>query len=148
MRKTMMLLAILGLTGPLWAADPIIGTWKLNVAKSTIPPSESSPKGQTEIYREMDGDQIEFSVTITQKDGSVVSGKLTWPKQGGTVKAPAGQLPKGRSYVEILVAPGEWYVAVLDNGKQTAFIHKTISKDRKTMTQTFGDESVWVFDRQ
>ncbi len=148
MRKALLLFAVFGLADSLWAADPIIGAWKLNVAKSTIPPSESSPKGQTEIYREIDADQIELSVTITQKDGSVVSGKLTWPKQGGTVKVVAGQEPKGRSYVEILIAPGDWYAAALDNGKQSGFIHKTISKDGKTMTQTFDDETVWVFERQ
>lgn len=147
MRKIVMLMTMLGLASSLWAADPIIGTWKLNVAKSKIPQSESSPKEQTEIYREV-GSNIEFSVTTTQTDGSVVSGKLSWPKEGGAVKAVAGQVPKGRSYVEILVGPGEWYAAVLNNGKQLGFIHKTISKDRKTMIQTFGDETVWVFDRQ
>jgi hypothetical protein len=34
MRKAMLLLAVFGLAGSLWAADPIIGTWKLNIAKS------------------------------------------------------------------------------------------------------------------
>jgi len=34
MRKTMLFLAVLGLAGSLWAADPFVGTWKLNLAKS------------------------------------------------------------------------------------------------------------------
>jgi len=35
-RKTIMLLAALGLAGALWAADPIIGTWKMNSLKSSV----------------------------------------------------------------------------------------------------------------
>jgi hypothetical protein len=36
MRKAMLLLAVLGLAGSLWAADPFVGTWKMNMAKSKI----------------------------------------------------------------------------------------------------------------
>jgi hypothetical protein len=32
MRKAMLLLAVLGFVGLLWAADPFVGTWKLNIA--------------------------------------------------------------------------------------------------------------------
>jgi len=34
MRKAMLLLAVFGLVGVLWAADPFAGTWKMNPAKS------------------------------------------------------------------------------------------------------------------
>jgi hypothetical protein len=34
MRKAMLLLAVFGLVGLAWAADPFIGTWKMNLAKS------------------------------------------------------------------------------------------------------------------
>ena len=34
MRKAMILLAVFGLVGLLWGADPLVGTWKLNIAKS------------------------------------------------------------------------------------------------------------------
>jgi hypothetical protein len=34
MRKAMLLLTVLGLACTLWAADPFVGTWKMNAAKS------------------------------------------------------------------------------------------------------------------
>ncbi len=34
MRKAMFLLAVLGLVGLAWAADPFVGIWKMNPAKS------------------------------------------------------------------------------------------------------------------
>ena len=46
MRKAMLLLAVFGLMGTLWAADPSLGTWKLNLAKSKIPASDlAKPQG-------------------------------------------------------------------------------------------------------
>ena len=42
MRKVMLFVAVLGLFGSLWAANPFIGTWKINMAESSpIPPHES-----------------------------------------------------------------------------------------------------------
>ena len=57
---------------------------------------------------------------------------------------------------ELLAAPGEWYAIWYLDGKQVQFIHKVISKDGKTMYQTFnridpqGQNIVIqsVFDRQ
>jgi hypothetical protein len=47
MRKVIFLLiTILSFPTILWAADPIIGTWKLNVEKSTVPHKE-----YTDIYK-------------------------------------------------------------------------------------------------
>jgi hypothetical protein len=34
MRKTMLILAVFGLVSLAWAADPFVGTWKMNSAKS------------------------------------------------------------------------------------------------------------------
>jgi hypothetical protein len=140
MRKAMLLLAVFGLVGTVWAADPIIGTWKLNVAKSEFSPAylamlaamkREAPKGGTEIYREVAGDQIELSFKDLAGESSSI--KYIWPRQGGnaTVQGGTGEV----SYVETLVEPGEWYVTFLRDGKQLGVIHKTISKDGKTMRQ-------------
>ena len=92
MRKAMLLLAVFGLVGSLWAADPIIGTRRLNLAKSKFvqgAPKEqtntvrrAAPKEFTEIYREIDGDLIELTAT----DGSSNPEKFTFPKQGAINK--------------------------------------------------------------
>jgi hypothetical protein len=66
MRKAIVLMSILGLTGSLWAADPIIGTWKLNVIKSK---AQAYVKERTEMYREIEGDQIEFADSEIRPDG-------------------------------------------------------------------------------
>src|SRR5579863_1685521 len=120
----------LTMAGPASAADPIIGTWKLNLAQSKFSPAMEAitkrppPKEYTEVYREIEGDQIEFTSNTILSDGSSRKGHLIWPRQGGTVKVVDGGV-EGLTYVETLIGPGEWYVTALQNGKQFGIRHKT-----------------------
>jgi hypothetical protein len=114
--------------------DPIIGTWKLNIAKSKIPQSDTAPKETTDIYRDLDTNQIEFSRTGTRMDGSLDTGIWKWPREGGIAERTSpSPLPEGLSYIELLINPGHWYVTILQDGKQKVIMHKAISKDGKTM---------------
>ena len=56
---------LLAVAVPAWAADPIIGTWRLNVAKSTfsIAMQKIPPKELTEVIREVDNGRIELAQT-------------------------------------------------------------------------------------
>ena len=160
MRKLLFLLAVFGLAGSLWAADPIVGTWKLNLKKSKISPNgpaiqkEQIPKEMTETYRELSNGRIELTVKDTAIDGSSEMSVFTYPIQGGIVEVKNGDT--SRSYVQTRIAPGEWYVTVLEDGKQIRTRHKKISKDGKTMRQTYRGlyyegkpfELLQVFDKQ
>jgi hypothetical protein len=121
-------------TIPAMAADPIIGTWKLDVGSSefVLPP----PKEQTEVYKELASGEIGLVLTRVQSDGGATSTQLTWPASGGAVHDPDGHLPKGETIVETLLGPGEWLVTYMRNGKQYLMMHKVISQEGKTMRQT------------
>jgi hypothetical protein len=141
--------------------DPIIGTWKLNVSKSRTLRDLPIDVGQnakeaTEVYQEVD-DQIELTLTGTSISGEPISGKVRWPRDGGI----AGSVQEVTSYegiliVETLIAPGDWYVTYLKDGKQVVVIHKIISEDGRTMsliskqadTQDKPCEQRVVYDRQ
>jgi hypothetical protein len=159
---TMIIALVLATAVAAVAADPIIGTWKLNVAKSKFShvlladQKQAAPKEGMEVYREIEGDQIEFTSKGTRTDGSSDSTKWTWPRQGGLVRRLDAPLPAETIYVETVAEPGNWYVTILQKGKQVRLIHKIFSKDGKTMTQTLTGadaqgkpfEQVQVFDRQ
>ena len=51
---SLVLLAAVLFAGPAFAADPVIGTWKLNVAKSKFIPGAALTAG-TRVYTEVDG---------------------------------------------------------------------------------------------
>jgi len=120
---------------PSRAADPITGTWKLDVRASTFVKFEA-PKEQTESYKELASGEIEMIVTRVAKDGAQSTVRLTWPASGGAVQDPAGALGKGKSAIETMLGPGDWLVTFLENGKQWSTMRKVISPDGRTMTQT------------
>ena len=132
MRKTMLLLVVLGLAGSLWAADPSVGIWKLNLAKSKYPPAEQAPREQTLVKRELGADQFELSITGVNADGTPLSLKMTHARQGGLVSG----LPEGTMAILVLVAPGETYTTFLQDGKQVQLHHNVVGKDGETMLQT------------
>jgi len=52
------------------------------------------------------------------------------------LRIPAEALGKGRTVEESLLGSGDWLATFMDHGKQSATIHKVISPDGNTMTQT------------
>jgi hypothetical protein len=84
MRKAMLFLTVFALAGSLWAADPIIGTWKLNTAKSKDPGKKLTKKEKTATVRDVNVDQIEFIENGIKTDGTKYSTKDVFPKQGGS----------------------------------------------------------------
>jgi hypothetical protein len=137
MRKAMLFLAVFASVGSLWAADPRVGTWNLNAAKSKFPTDvQTVPKEATIVIRELDADQLEFVLTGTRRDGSPISEKSLEPKQGGVVKGIEPAPTQGRSLIHTVIAPGDFYSTVIQDGKQIAVWHWVVSKDLKTMHVT------------
>jgi hypothetical protein len=137
----MLLIALFALAGSLYAAAPIIGTWKLNMAKSKSPSQQMNLKELTEIYREIEPDKMELTRRGIGADGSLFLEKYIYPRQGGIVdriglggEDTSPNLDAG--IIGIFVAPSEWYTVFLKSGTQYMLIHKSISKDGKTMRQT------------
>jgi hypothetical protein len=144
------LIAVLALavTSVAMAADPIIGTWKLNPAKSKFAPNGwEAPKEQTEVYRESGPDQIELTFKSTEKNGSTRTLTVSFPAKGGIARV----LPEGKwtvidangnrhqenvdfdpPFLEILLRPGEWVAPYLRDGRQYQRRHKVVSEDGKT----------------
>lgn len=152
MRKAIILLAVLGLAGSLFAADPIIGTWRLNVAKSQFgPDGKAYMKEQTNVVRELNADQVEVVVTGIGTNGSSYSFKSIFPKQGGAIVGA-----EALSAVLAVIGPGNWCFTALQNGKQVRINHVVVSKDGKSAQETLKSmdatgkitESLLVYDKQ
>ena len=64
------------------AVDPVIGSWKLNIAQSKFSPRLlaaqrlAAPKERTEVYREIEAHRIELTSTEIRIDGSSGGGNL------------------------------------------------------------------------
>jgi len=135
-----------------WAADASVGTWKLNVAKSTFKPGPP-PAAETRIYQ-------------SQPEGVKTTVKTTWADRKTTsVEYPANY--DGKDYpvsgsrdidaVALTRMDDFTSAATLKHaGKEIGVARRVVSPDRKTMTITYkginsiGDkvDNVAVYDRQ
>lgn len=113
--------------------DPLIGTWKLNVAKGNYwALQQTTVKEMTSNYRELVNGQIEVTGTGTRENGSPISFKGTFPRQGGgTITA------EGVSSVVTVIDLCNYYITILNDGKQVLVYECKISKDGKTLHGRF-----------
>jgi hypothetical protein len=73
-------LAVAGVALSAGAVDPVLGTWTLNVAKSTFDPGPP-PKSQTRTYAQSDKG-VSLTFTGVAADGSAISGQSTFKYDG------------------------------------------------------------------
>jgi hypothetical protein len=127
-------LALLSLSVPLviWAADPFVGTLKLNLTKSHYT-TGTPPKEQT-ITTSESGDNQDTTVTFTPADGSPISYHFMTPMKGGTGSVVQGAGFDAVTAKQINANTRELHFTQGAKDVRTARI--TVSKDGKTMRTT------------
>jgi hypothetical protein len=151
-----MIILTLALASIAFAADPRLGTWKLNIAQSKFPPTQPAVKELTMTWQPAGSDQYECIEKVVPADGPGFSVNLTMPSAGG-IAVPTGQPgPKGQSVVITILGLGDWYFTYLQDNKQVRVAHSVVSKDGKTIRNTIKGvdpkgntfEALHVYDKQ
>jgi hypothetical protein len=130
MPRAKCLIGLLSLGTALIAADPSVGTWKLNPAKSSGP---GLPKEVTLIISEK-GNNFHIAVSATSAAGTPVSYTFDVPQAGGE-----GQISGSPAFDKVSISHADNYVTdgtMTKAGKMVRTIHSVISRDGKSMTQT------------
>ena len=132
MRKAMLLLAVFGLIGTLWAADPFVGTWKLNVAKSKINPGPP-PKSEIATFAAQENG-LKLAVDIVEADGKAVKVSYT-AKFDGKDYSVSGVT--GADTISIKRVDANTFSELFKQaGKEVGSATLVVSKDGKTLTRT------------
>jgi hypothetical protein len=84
MRYSKLVFVLMAFAGALIAADPFVGTWKLNSAKTKYK-TGMPPKEQTVTFSE-EGSDLHVMVKGTSSDGQAISTHFTVPTAGGMGK--------------------------------------------------------------
>jgi hypothetical protein len=131
MKKAMLFLAVFALVGSLWAADPFVGTWKLNVAKSKASdPSLMSKSGTLQNI-------VQGSEIRTIMNGVDSQGKTTHSEWSGTWDGKDFPF-NGDSSIDTSsikrIDPNTVEVVAKKAGKEVSTYKSSVSKDGKTMT--------------
>jgi uncharacterized ParB-like nuclease family protein len=151
--KTLFVGAILAIgTGMALAADAVVGTWQLNLAKSTFSPGPA-PKSQTRIYAES-AQGITLTVETTAADGKKSTATLTFKDDGKSY--PVSGNPDFDMVSATRVDALTLHSTQLKAGAIVGTGVRTVSKDGKTLTfaqkgthATGGKyDDVSVYDRQ
>jgi hypothetical protein len=123
--------ALLGLATALVAADPFVGTWKLNPAKSKYK-TGTPAKEQTVVITEKGG-ELDINITGTAADGSAIASHYTMPAKGGPgkiIQSPYDAISAKRP------SDMERVISYSKGGKVVYTASPRVSADGKTMTVT------------
>ena len=132
-------IALLGLAtaSQLFAQNPTLGTWKLNVAKSKYHPGPA-PKSMTRTV-ESAGDKVKYTFEGVAGDGSPVSYSFTVAYDGKDYPITGSGVPSGADTISFKPTTSTSTEATLKKSGQPILISKVkISADGKvtTITQT------------
>jgi hypothetical protein len=112
-------------------ADPLVGTWKLNLAKSKFSSARPAPKSQTLKY-ETQGDTLKVTADISNEDGTAQHQAYT-AKFDGKEYPVTGDPDRDSSTMKRINAHTTEVVGK-KAGKPTVTFRRVVSKDGKTLT--------------
>jgi hypothetical protein len=129
--KTLLVGAILAIgAGSALAADAVVGTWKLNLAKSTFSPGPA-PKSQTRSYVES-AQGMTVTVKTTAADGKDSMTTLTYKEDGKPY--PESGSPDLDMVTLTRVDALTVHSTQTKSGATVGTAVRTVSKDGKTLT--------------
>jgi len=129
--KTLLVGAIIAIgSGTALAADSVVGTWKLNLAKSTFSPGPA-PKSQTRIYAES-AQGMTLTVKTTAADGKDSTSNLNF-KEDGKAYSVSGS-PDFDMVSVTRVDALTVHSTQTKAGATVSTAVRTVSKDGKTLT--------------
>jgi len=114
-------------------ADPQMGTWKLNEAKSKFAPGV--PKNNTVVY-EAAGDDVKITTDGKDKDGNATHAEWTGKFDGKDYPVTGDPNSDARSYKKVNDRTLE--MTAKKDGKVTVSGRIVVSADGKTRTVTVG----------
>jgi len=126
---SLVLLAAVFFAGPAFAADPIVGTWKLDVPKSKFIKGQELTAGNR-TYSESNG-QYTLNQKLTGTDGKEKTFSAQY-KDGTEIKQTASG-PYDTTVAKKADA-NTWDFDLKKDGKVVGHVHRVVSADGKTLT--------------
>ncbi|HXB21328.1 MAG TPA: hypothetical protein VNV88_08105 [Candidatus Solibacter sp.] len=139
---------------PLWGADRLAGTWKLNPAKSTFTADHAAPRSLIVTVQEQEGG-IVVDVIGEDAKGSPIHGHYSAKFNG--MDYPATGLPDGSETISLTQIDANTMESTSKkNGQVMTTVRSVVSPDGRTRTSTFtgkdskGNPETWVqvYDKQ
>jgi hypothetical protein len=129
------LLILLSASAGLWASDnPLIGTWKLNLAKSRFSPGFPVPKSRTVKYEASGPNGMKYTNDSVLADGRPLHAEYTVQFDGK--EYPVAGDPSRDSTSQRWIDGRTTEMINRKDGKVVETTRRVLSKDGKTLTVT------------
>ncbi len=132
MRKSMLLLAVFGLAGMVWAADPHVGTWKMNAAKSKF--GNQPPYKSDTVRFEAINNGIKVVADAVDAEDKALHEEVTAKYDGRDYPYPGNDHADTMSFKRI--DANTFDQVMKKDGKVMATAREVFSKDGKILTRT------------
>jgi hypothetical protein len=116
------------------AADPMVGTWKLSLSKSTFGPNPR-PKGAT-IQVEEDGGMLHVRVAFTESDGKTNNFSYSVKKDGKEYPVTVNGVPNAGTTIWKRIDERTTDMIAKQDGKELSRKRVVVSLDGRTQTST------------
>lgn len=134
LKKLLCTVFVLSCVGSLLAADPWVGTWKLNVKKSKFVPGRQLKEATLTVAEQ--GDDATLTLKGTGGDGKPVLSVYTVPFKGGVAKFSQGGPPPGAIFAAKRIDVNTVEFTLTINGKQVQTDRVVLSKNGKSSVDT------------
>jgi hypothetical protein len=131
--RMVLFVALCSLPPAVLAADPVVGTWKLDVEKSTYTPGPA-PKSQTRIY-ETDGEGIRVTIKTFMPDGQ--SSSVRHPVNYDGKEYPISGSSQSNAIILQRIDDYTSEATLKHASKVIGRTRRVVAKDGKTMTITY-----------
>ena len=138
-RRSFSLFAALAFAVALFAAenDPFVGTWKLDLAKSTYSSNHPKPRELAMTIVDQGGNRLS-TLNGTAADGSPIKIEVAAPIKGGPTEVKgAPPHPSWDTVVSEYISPIANDFVYSKNGKEVARRHFKMAEDHQTVTVRF-----------
>ena len=137
--NTLRLVSVIVCTATLlWAADPVVGTWTLNLAKSRFSPGPA-PKEETRVY-EAQGEGIKVTVRTVAADGHSTTVLISANYDGKDYPVTGSSAYDAIELKKITDQIAE--ATLMHAGRTVATARREISDDGRTMTITYTGQQI------
>jgi hypothetical protein len=119
--------------------DPFTGTWKLNIAKSTMTSPATSSKSETVTYRHVNGEEIYSSDAVTANgEAEHTDYRGVYDGPFGTIKTTVnGKVTsEGQLQLRRLDPRTRLRIAMRPDGMLNGIIVRRLSQDGRTITSS------------
>jgi hypothetical protein len=151
--STALMLAAIAFSAVALGADPAMGTWELNLSKSTFT-AGAAPKSQTRVYSQSYDNNVTLLMKVVAADGTQSAVETTYQLDGKYY--PVSGTPDYDCLMGRQVSSHFAQFVLNRDGKTVGTTNRRVSKDGKTLTANLkittanGQEaaSTMVFDKQ